>query len=67
MVGFTARAAGRELRVDGVELRDARWFTRAELAGAVERGEVRVPPGLSIARALIEGWRGAGSEVGSGK
>ena len=57
MVGFTARAADREVRVDGTELRDARWFTRAELDGALADGSVTIPPRLSISRRLIEGWR----------
>jgi NAD+ diphosphatase len=42
------------------ELEDARWFTRAELTdAAAERGEVRLPPPLAIARRLIDGWLAA--------
>ncbi|MBO9554317.1 NAD(+) diphosphatase [Cellulomonas sp.] len=58
MLGFHARAATTDVRVDGVELARARWFTRDELQDAVERREV-VPPGpSSIARALVEDWFG---------
>ncbi|MCL1869740.1 MAG: NAD(+) diphosphatase [Promicromonosporaceae bacterium] len=60
MVGFRAHVTGHgiEARTDGVELTDARWFTREELLKAVETGEVRLPTRLSIARALIEEWYG---------
>ncbi len=44
--------------VDGAEIAEARWFTRAELVEATARGEVLVPPRLSVARRLIEGWLG---------
>lgn len=58
MVGFVARATSTDVRPDGDELVDARWFTRDELAAAVRSGDV-VPPGRSsIARALIEDWFG---------
>ena len=59
MLGFSARALTTELHVDGVELTDARWFTRAELADAVRSGEVLLPGRSSIARALVEDWFGA--------
>ena len=60
MLGFRARVAGQGggPAPDGVELADARWFTRAELLAAVEQGAVRLPTRLSIARALIEEWYG---------
>ncbi|MET3974892.1 NAD(+) diphosphatase [Cellulosimicrobium sp. 4261] len=59
MLGFSARALTTELHVDGVELTDARWFTRAELAEAVRSREVLLPGRSSIARALLEDWFGA--------
>ncbi|MFC8924063.1 NAD(+) diphosphatase [Cellulosimicrobium sp. NPDC057127] len=58
MVGFVARARTTELRPDGVELTDARWFTRAELERDVRSGEVLLPGHGSIARALVEEWFG---------
>jgi NAD+ diphosphatase len=58
MLGFRARALSTEIRVDADEVDDARWFTRDELAAAVECGDVLPPGGISIARALVEEWFG---------
>ena len=58
MIGFRARAESTDVQVDGVELTEARWFSRDELAAAVRSGDV-IPPGrTSIARALVEEWFG---------
>jgi NAD+ diphosphatase len=59
MVGFRARVEDPErTRADGDELQEVRWFSRAELAAAIESGEV-IPSGrISIARKLIENWFG---------
>lgn len=59
MLGFTARAVDPTVRADGVEITDARWFTREQLAAAVTSGEVVPPGGISIARRLVEHWYGA--------
>ena len=68
MVGFTARAAFTEgaatIDVDGAEIEDARWFTRAELLDQAEAGTLALPSGVSISRSLIESWHG-GSLPGS--
>jgi NAD+ diphosphatase len=48
MVGFTAEYAGGEVRVDGQEIAEARWFTPDTLP--------RIPPRLSIARHLIDSF-----------
>ena len=45
MVAFTARYAGGEVRPDGIEIEEARWFDAGELL-------VR-PPNISIGRRLI--------------
>lgn len=59
MLGFFARAdEGQELRVDGEEIKSARWYTRAELLAATESGELLLPGRISIARQLIERWYG---------
>jgi NAD+ diphosphatase len=50
MLGFTARHAGGEIRVDQQELADARWFSRDNLP--------ELPGKLSIARRLIDDWLG---------
>lgn len=58
-----APGAGTEVTVDGVELTDARFFTRAELAAAVSEGTVVLPSLSSIARSLIEDWYGGPLEA----
>lgn len=68
MIGFEARVApGADLtaRPDGEEIRDLRWFSRDELAAAVDAGEVLLPGPTSIARAIIEHWFGAPLADGS--
>jgi NAD+ diphosphatase len=59
MIGFFAHAATTEIKVDGEEISDARWFSRVDLRSAVAEQEVVFLPGqISIARALIEHWYG---------
>ncbi len=61
MMAFVARVApgaGTDVVVDGEELTDARFFTRAELGAAVAEGAVHLPMRSSIARSLIEDWFG---------
>ncbi len=58
MLGFTGRAASRDIAVDGEELEDARWFTRAELASGARSGTLVLPGYLSISRSLVEHWYG---------
>jgi NAD+ diphosphatase len=65
MLGFWAHAPGRqEIRVDGEEIAEARWFTREQLRAAVPAREVLLPPPVSIAHRIIESWYG-GSLPGS--
>jgi NAD+ diphosphatase len=60
MLGFFGRATSTDIRIDPVELADARWFTRAELKAQTESGEIALPGrGISISRTLIEQWYGA--------
>jgi NAD+ diphosphatase len=59
MLAFRAQATSTDLRPDGVEVTEARWFTRDELADAAAGGEVLLPMRASIARALIEEWAGS--------
>jgi NAD+ diphosphatase len=53
MLGFTARHAGGEIRPDGTEILDARWFSRETLP--------KLPGNGSIARRLIEQWKKSGA------
>lgn len=58
MVGFFAEALTTEVRVDGEEISDARWFTREEMAAEAEAGTLLLPGAISISRTLIETWYG---------
>jgi NAD+ diphosphatase len=59
MIGFFATAdPGQDLRADGEEIRNASWYTRAELKAATEAKRIRLPGRVSIARQLIERWYG---------
>lgn len=59
MFAFEAMVAGTPApRVDGVEITDARFFTRAELAAAVASGELALPGAASVAHRLLEHWYG---------
>ena len=71
MLGFHADWAGGDVHADELELEDARWFSRAEVAAAAqardtwaeedgdaERG-LLLPPQMAIARRLIEDWLAA--------
>ena len=46
MIAFTAEYAGGEIRPDGVEIEEARWFDVEQLP--------KLPPGISISRRLID-------------
>jgi NAD+ diphosphatase len=48
MIGFHARYAGGELRVDGVEIAEAGWFTIDRLPD--------LPSSISIARQMIDAF-----------
>jgi NAD+ diphosphatase len=58
MLGFIARAETREIAVDGEEIEDARWFTRADMKQGAEAGTLVLPGGISISRSLVEHWYG---------
>ena len=58
MLGFLARATSTEVEVDGAEIEDARWFTRAGMKDGAETGELVLPGGVSISRSLVEHWYG---------
>lgn len=48
MIGFRAEWKAGDIRIDGVEIADAAWFRFDELP--------MIPPGISIARRLIDIW-----------
>ncbi len=55
MLGFHAEGLTEDISIDREELRDARWFTRADLRNAQALG-FSLPRVDSIARRLIEDW-----------
>ncbi len=62
MIGCSAQAEGRELRIDTAELEDARWFSRPEIAAALAEAPdapFQPPPQAAIARTLLEHWLSA--------
>ena len=62
MIACRARALTTDLVVDTTELEDARWFSRAEVRGAISRAEgaaFQPPPRTAIARTLLEDWLSA--------
>lgn len=58
MIGCIAEAASDEIAVDGVEIAEARWFSRDEVRRAIagENPELLVPDGIAIANHLIRAW-----------
>jgi len=59
MVGFMAQVDTNyrsDATPDGTEILDLRWYSREELAAALD--EIRLPGPTSIARAIIEEWFG---------
>jgi NAD+ diphosphatase len=58
MLGYFARATTTDVVVDGTEIADARWFSRADVRAQVERGDLVLPTTISIAGALITSWYG---------
>jgi NAD+ diphosphatase len=60
MLGCHCFAEARELVIDRTELEDARWFTRGEVAEALERGGDSAsfvpPPARAIAHLMLEWW-----------
>ncbi len=59
MLAFVATTLNSEITVDGDEIAEAYWYSRAELAAACKAGELRIPSKVSVARKLIEHWYGS--------
>jgi NAD+ diphosphatase len=57
MVGFVAQATDETIAVDGAELLEARWFTRAEVVERIVDGPGSGPPD-SIGGWLLRSWAG---------
>jgi NAD+ diphosphatase len=58
MLGFFGTALTHDIRVDGNEIEEARWFTRAEMTELSAANELLLPPLVSISRWLVNEWHG---------
>jgi NAD+ diphosphatase len=58
MLGYHAWTSQTEITVDGEEIAEAHWFSRADLLRACESRDVTLPPAVSISHKLIERWFG---------
>ncbi len=56
MLGFTAVAAGRTIRLADGELEDARWFTARDIRDGLADGSLRLSTPASISWRLLEHW-----------
>ncbi len=64
MIAYRAWTSTKEedLRIDGIEMADARFFSREELKAELRRGKLTIPPRESVANALIVDWLGESVE-----
>jgi NAD+ diphosphatase len=59
MIAFEAVTDNPEVaQGDGEEITEVKWFSRAELKAAAADGSLLLPPSISVARKMIEGWLG---------
>ena len=57
MIAFEAFAERpQDARPDGQEITAVRWLSRNEMKQTVASGEILLPPGISVARRMIESW-----------
>lgn len=59
MLGFHATALNTDIRLNDGELRDARWFTRAEILAELAAGKLALSSPYSISYQLLREWFGA--------
>lgn len=65
MISFEAVTDNPEVaRGDGEEITEVKWFSRAELQAAAADGSLLLPPGISVARKMIERWLGEPAQGG---
>ncbi len=57
MISFSAVATNpNEAKADGEEIEEIRWLTREEMREAIADKSLTLPPGMSVARKMIEFW-----------
>jgi NAD+ diphosphatase len=65
MIAFEAVTDNPEsAKGDGQEITEVRWFSREELKAAAADGSLLLPPTISVARKMIEGWLGESAQGG---
>lgn len=47
-----------DAQADGEEIEDLRWYSKESFTADLKSGELLIPPGISIARRMIEAWYG---------
>lgn len=64
MLAFRAwtQTTDEEIHIDGIEIADARFFSREELISELRHGKLTLPSRESVAYVLIEDWLGASVE-----
>ena len=63
MLGYRAWAPGAgELTLQEEEIAEARWYSREDLAAALEADEIALPGPASMGRALIDDWFGRSAQ-----
>lgn len=66
MIGCFAVAMSTDIKVDEIEIEDARWFTRQEVTDALVKGNQAVffmPPRQAIAHYLVKHWIGINANL----
>ncbi|XP_020650075.3 NAD-capped RNA hydrolase NUDT12 [Pogona vitticeps] len=66
MIGCIAAAVSTEIKVDNIELEDARWFSREQVVEIVSKrnqSAFLVPPHQAIAHQLIKHWIGMSANL----
>ena len=58
MLGFLGRASSDAIEVDGREIQDARWFTRAQMQGRGRCRDAGAARRRLDLRSLVEHWYG---------
>ncbi|XP_013919079.1 PREDICTED: peroxisomal NADH pyrophosphatase NUDT12 [Thamnophis sirtalis] len=65
MIGCIAAAVSTEIKVDNIEIEDARWFSREQIIEILNKKNqnIFVPPYQAIAHQLIKHWIGMNANL----
>ena len=57
MISFSALAINPDEAIaDGEEIEEIRWLTRDEMRESIANESLTLPPGMSVARKMIDFW-----------